>query len=201
MGKLYHIPRTGINIIGKNCIVSDNVILGYPSSKYINNKDDFEGCTIGNNCIIRSGTVIYCNSLIGNNVQFGHNTLIREFTTIGNNVKIGTGTIIENECNIGDYTSIQSRVYIPTNTQIGKNVFIGPGVVFTNDMYPPSPILEGVIVDDDVKIGANATLIPNILIGKGSFIAAGAVVTKCVPPYKMAIGCPAKIVELPEEMR
>ena len=186
---------------GENCFFSENVKLGIPSREWIGKKD-CPDTTIGNNAFIRSGTNIYCEVIIGDDFQTGHNVLIREKTIIGNKVTIGTASIIEGHCTIGNNVSIQSIVYIPTNTIIGDNVFIGPNAVFTNDLYPPSDsTLKGPIFKDNVSIGANATILPGITIGEGSLVAAGAVVTKDVPPGILAVGNPARFRKLPEGYR
>jgi acetyltransferase-like isoleucine patch superfamily enzyme len=78
-------------------------------------------------------------------------------------------------------------------------VFIAPCVVFTNDKYPirKKCKLKGAMVGWGASIGANSTILPNIKIGEGAMVAAGAVVTKDVPPWRLAIGNPAMITDLP----
>jgi UDP-3-O-[3-hydroxymyristoyl] glucosamine N-acyltransferase len=189
-----------MSVIGSNANIDNDVKIGYPLFCASNN---LKYPIIGNNCIIRSGTIIYCDVVIGDNFKTGHNVLIRESTLIGDDVLIGTATIIDGKCIIGDNTKIQSGVYIPPETFIGENVFIAPKVTFTNDKYPPLKYgkLDGAIVQDGATIGANSTILPSIIIGEGAFVAAGSVVTRNVPEYMMAIGNPARIKELPEMMR
>jgi acetyltransferase-like isoleucine patch superfamily enzyme len=189
------------NKIGNDVKFIGDVCIGYPTRSKYNMEDSYPGATIGDGVIFRSGTIIYCDVFLGRGVQTGHNVIIREFTTIGEGTSVGSNTIIEGYCIIGKHTSIQSNVFIPTNCDIGDNVFIGPCVVMTNDKYPPSyGKLTGVIIEDDVKIGANVTVLPGVTIRKGAFVAAGSLVTKDVPSNMMAIGHPAKIVDLPEEL-
>jgi acetyltransferase-like isoleucine patch superfamily enzyme len=140
--------------------------------------------------------------MIGDHFQSGHNVIIREKTRIGNHVAIGTATVIEGNTIIGDEVSLQSMVYIPTDTIIGNHVFIGPNTVLTNDRYPPTRIggLQGPQIRDGAAIGANATLLPGVSIGEGALVAAGAIVTRDVPAYMLAIGAPAKITALPLKM-
>jgi acetyltransferase-like isoleucine patch superfamily enzyme len=185
-----------INEIGKNCKIFENVNLGFPSRDKFN-EDHLWGCHIGNNAVIRTGTVIYCDVIIGNNFQTGHNVIIRECCEIGDGVSIGTASILENYVIIGDKVNIQSNVYIPTNTIIGNDIFIGPCVVMANDKYPRSDFLRGPMILDGAVIGANSTLLPRITIGESAFVAAGSLVTKDVPKGMMAIGSPAKIQEIP----
>jgi acetyltransferase-like isoleucine patch superfamily enzyme len=189
----------GINIIGEGAQIFEPVTIGFPSREYIG-KTGFLGSTIGRHPVLRPGTIIYCDVIIGDNFQSGHNTLIREKTRIGDRTAIGTATVIDGNTSIGNGVSLQSMVYVPTNTTIGDGVFIGPNAVLTNDRYPPSGKLEGPVIKAGAAIGANATILPGICIGEGAFVAAGSVVTRDVPDHMMAIGTPARIKELPKEM-
>ena len=139
---------------------------------------------------------------IGDRFQCGHNVLIREKTIIGNNTSVGTASIIEGYSSIGNNVRIQSIVFIPTNTEIADGVFIGPGVVLTNDRYPPTgkPELKGPVLGEYSVIGARSIILPGIKIGKGAAVAAGSVVTHDVPEGKMAIGSPARVRDIPQEM-
>ena len=191
----------GKNTLGQNIQVFDPVILGFPSREYLN-RTNYSGTTIGNNAILRSGTIIYCDVVIGDDFQTGHNVTIREKTTIGNKVAIGTSTVIEGNCSIGNNVSLQSMVYIPTNATIEDGVFIGPNAVLTNDRYPPTGIggLKGPRIREGAAIGANSTLLPGVCIGKGALVAAGSVVTHDVPDRMLAVGSPARIRDFPQQM-
>jgi acetyltransferase-like isoleucine patch superfamily enzyme len=191
----------GTNCVGKGAQIFEPVTLGFPS-RDVMEKKEFTGTTIGNNAVIRSGTIIYCDVIIGDHFHSGHNVVIREKTKIGNNVAIGTSAVIEGKTIIGNEVSLQSMVYIPTDTIIGNRVFIGPNAVLTNDRYPPTGIggLRGPEIRDGAAIGANATLLPGVCIGEGALIAAGAIVTRDVPAYTLAIGAPAKITDMPVKM-
>lgn len=190
----------GINRIGEGAHIFEPVTLGFPSRDKMG-KSGYPGTTIGRDAILRSGTIIYCDVIIGDNFQTGHNTLIRERTRIGDRTAIGTSSVIDGNTVIGSDVSLQSMVYIPTNTSIGDHVFIGPNAVLTNDRYPPSKTLEGPVIKTGAAIGANTTIIPGVCIGEGAFVAAGSVVTRDVPDHMMAIGTPARIKDLPGEMR
>jgi len=189
----------GINTVGEGLQVFEPVTLGFPSRNNIG-KTGFSGTVIGKNAVLRSGTIIYCDVTIGDQFQSGHNVLIREKTRIGDRVAIGTATVIEGTTTIGSDVNLQSMVYIPTNTRIGNHVFIGPNAVLTNDRYPPTGIggLNGPEIKNGAAIGANATILPGICIGEGALVAAGAIVTREVPAYTLAIGAPATIQPLPD---
>ena len=126
-------------------------------------------------------------SNIYESAQTGDGTKVGAFAEIGHNVVIGE------DCSIG------CGVFIPENVIVKNNVFIGPHVVFTNDKYAPS---KGkwrneppTVVEDEVSIGANATILPNIVIGKGAKIGAGSVVTKSVVSYAIMVGSPARDIK------
>lgn len=158
----------------------------------------------GERATIRTGTIIYGDVTAGDYFQTGHNVMIREKTTIGDHVVVGTGTVIDGNVTIGSFVKIESNCYIPTHVTIGSQVFIGPGVTFTNDRYPlklrDQYKPEGPVIEDGVTIGGGAVLCPGVRIGQDAFIAAGAVVTRDVPPRSLAIGVPAQIKPLPEKL-
>ena len=188
----------GKNRVGERSRIFDPVILGFPPRYYLDN-NEYDGCTIGCDAIIRPGTTIYADVIIGDFFSSGHNTFIREKTVIGSHVSLGTNVIIEGYSSIGDYASLQSLVYVPSYTKIGSHVFIGPNTVLTNDRYPPhgGNNLEGPIIEDNASIGANVTILPGVCIGEGSLVAAGSVVTRDVPSRMLAIGSPARFKKLP----
>ncbi|MCB2173184.1 N-acetyltransferase [archaeon] len=135
---------------------------------------------------------------IGTGVKLGEGTRIWHLTYIGDHTEIGTLTSvgslthIDHHVKIGDKCRIQGMVYIPPETTIGDQVFIGPGVVFTNDPYPPSGHLEGVKVESGAVICASAVIKAGVTIGEGSVIGMGAVVTKDVEPETVVHGHPAR---------
>lgn len=186
-------------LLGKDCFVASDAILGL---KY---KDKCKKAKIGNFAVIRNKAIIYADVIIGDYFKTGHSIMIRGHTRIEDRVIVGTNTVIDGQVEIGSFVKIETNVYIPTHTKIGNNVFIGPGVVMTNDKYPQRMRAqykpEGPILKDGVSVGANATILPGIVIGKGSFIAAGSVVTKNVPDWSLAIGIPAKIKKLSRNLR
>jgi len=130
---------------------------------------------------------------IGRNVKIWHFSYIGNNTEIGDNVSIGSLVHIDYDVKIGDNTRIEGSVYIPPLTTIGKNVFIGPCVTFTNDPYPMSPKMTGVMVEDGAIIGGRAVFKAGISVGKNSVVAMGAVVTKNVSPNVVVMGHPATI--------
>lgn len=134
------------------------------------------------------------NVRVGRNVRIWHFAYVGDNTVIGDNVTIGSLAHVDYNVVIGDNTRIEGLAYIPPGTVIGKNVFIGPGVVFTNDPYPPSKRLVGVVVEDHVVIGARSVILAGVRLGARSVVAMGSVVTRDVPPDTVVMGAPAKPV-------
>ena len=131
---------------------------------------------------------------IGKNVKIWHFAYVGSEAEIGDNVMIGSLTHIDYKAKIGDNTRIEGSVYIPPLTVIGKNVFIGPAAAFTNDPYPMSPKMVGVIVEDGAIIGSRSVFKPGVRVGRNSVVAMAAVVTKDVLPETVVMGHPAKPV-------
>jgi acetyltransferase-like isoleucine patch superfamily enzyme len=130
---------------------------------------------------------------IGSNVKVWHFSYVGNETEIDDNVMIGSLTHIDYKVKIGENTRIEGSVYIPPLTNIGKNVFIGPGATFTNDPYPKSPKMAGVIVKDGAIIGGGAVIKAGVTVGANAVVAMGAVVTKDIPQDAVVIGHPARI--------
>ena len=202
----------GENTIGEECIILENVILGYPTTeilirmreeKKFAKAFEFPGCRLGDNIIIRSEGIIYGNVGIGNYSRTGHKVLIREDSVIGDNVLIGTNVVIDKNVRIGHNVSIQSTVYIPTNTIIEDYVFLGPNCVFLNDKFPIriDAELRGPRICRGVTVGGNATIFADVTVGEGAFVAAGAIVIEDVPPWHLAKGVPAKFAELTKDLK
>jgi len=143
------------------------------------------------------------DSEIGKNTKIWEPTLVNIYKCrIGDGCNIAAFTEIGSDVVIGNDCKIQAFVFIPSGVYIGNNVFIGPHVCFTNDKYPNSREcgkFMKTIIDDDVSIGANATIICGVTIGRGAFVAAGALVTKDVLPGESVIGVPAKTRRLKQQ--
>lgn len=117
---------------------------------------------------------------------------------IGRDCNICDHVFIEGDVEIGDSVTIKSGVQLWDGLRVGDRVFIGPNATFTNDRFPrskqyPETYLRTVI-EDDASIGANATILPGLRIGRGAMVGAGAVVTRNVPPHARVVGNPAVII-------
>jgi UDP-2-acetamido-3-amino-2,3-dideoxy-glucuronate N-acetyltransferase len=188
--------------LGDDTIIEEGVILCHPTRD-----GRVDPVTIGANGIIRSGTIIYSGVKMGNNCQTGHHVVIRENTTIGHFSVIGTGVKCEMDTRIGNHVLIETQSHITGNMVIEDYVFVGGFVGTTNDhrmiwMREGERNFEGPTLRFGCRIGSGAILLPGITVGREAMVGAGAVVTRDVPPFAIALGVPARVVgEVPADER
>ena len=117
---------------------------------------------------------------------------------IGKNCNICDHVFIENDVIVGNRVTIKCGVYLWDGIRLADDVFVGPNATFTNDNFPRSKQyldeFSQTFVDKGASIGANATILPGIRIGRCAMVGAGAVVTRHVPPFAIVVENPAKIV-------
>lgn len=125
---------------------------------------------------------------------------------IGDGTGIGAFVEIRRGVRLGKNCKVQAFAFIPEGVTIEDGVFIGPHACFTNDIYPRAVKPDGSLltaadwkvipttVKTGASIGANATIICGVTIGEHAMVAAGAVVTRDVPPYALVVGVPARVV-------
>src|SRR3989344_5227481 len=141
---------------------------------------------------------------LGNNVKMHHEDLVNLYgCEIGDNTKIASFVEIQKNVSIGKNCKIEAFAFIPEGVTIEEGVFIGPHVCFTNDKLPRATNKDGslktaedwevtkTLVKKMASIGANATIICGVTIGKNSIVGAGSVVTKNVPANSIVVGNPA----------
>jgi len=138
-----------------------------------------EGCRIGKGTKIWHFCHVMKGAAIGERCIFGQNVFVADGVVIGNNVKV------------------QNNVSIYTGTTVEDDVFLGPSCVLTNVSNPRSQIVrhelyEKTLIRRGATVGANATIVCGVELGRYCFVSAGAVVTKSVPDYAMMMGVPAR---------
>ncbi|KAA3616747.1 MAG: N-acetyltransferase [Calditrichaeota bacterium] len=201
------LQKNGLIHIGNSLTIQENqfvepyCLLGIPPK----NADPDLKLKIGDDCYIRSHTVIYAGTTIGAHFQTGHGVQIRELCTIGNNVSIGSKTVVEHQVVIEDDVRIHSQAFIPEFTIIKKGAWLGPNVVLTNADFPLGKDvknrLQGPVINENVIIGANATILPGVELGAGCLIGAGSVVKHDVEPDAVVVGNPAQKIKLRSQLR
>lgn len=136
--------------------------------------------------------------------QIGADTVIWQFAVvlagarIGRNCNINCHTFIEDDVVIGDNVTVKSGVYLWNGLRVADDVFIGPNATFVNDLNPRSKRypdqFHGVKLEQGASIGANATIVGGLTIGRGALVGAGSVVTRDVAPQALVVGNPARQV-------
>jgi acetyltransferase-like isoleucine patch superfamily enzyme len=161
--------------------------------------------TIGDGTIVSTGAIVFAGSRIGARVILGDQSCVRERVEIGDDVVVGRGSLVENDTTIGSLTKIQAEAYITAYSTLEDNVFIAPCVVTTNDNFMGRTerrhqLIKGPTIRRGARVGGGAVLLPAVEIGEEAFVGAGAVVTKDVPPRKLVVGNPARVVrDVPDE--
>lgn len=132
--------------------------------------------------------------------KYGIFAIFQSGAKIGKNCSLGQNVNISNNVIIGNDVKIQNNVSVYEGVEIEDGVFCGPSCVFTNDLTPRARYPKGhenykhTLIKEGASIGANATIICGNTVGRYAMIAAGAVVTKDIPDYALAVGVPAQVV-------
>jgi len=153
--------------------------------------------TVGTHARIRSGSVLYSGTRIGNHFETGHHVVVREENRIGNHVAIWNNSTIDYGCTVGNRVKIHCNCYVAQFSILEDDTFLAPGVIFANDLFPGSAYaeraLQGPRLGRGAKIGVNCTILPGVKIGERTLVGAGSVVTHDVPPDSVVWGNPARV--------
>ncbi|MGB4209062.1 MAG: acyltransferase [Thermovirgaceae bacterium] len=201
--------RNGVRL-GEGCVINDGAILGKRPGKAslsatTGGPREHSPLALGKAVTVGAGCILYVGAEIGDGVFFGDLATVREDVRIGELTIIGRGATVENKVTIGRKCKIETEAYITAFSTIEDYCFIAPCVCFTNDNYlgrteERKKHFGGPTLRRGARIGANATILPNLVIGEDAVVAAGSVVTKDVPPRVIVVGSPAKVLRpVPEE--
>jgi len=149
------------------------------------------------NYFAHDSAIIDQGATIGEESRIWHFSHVCSGARIGSGVSLGQNVFVGSNAKIASFCKIQNNVSIYDNVTLEEGVFCGPSVVFTNVHNPRALIKRkneyaDTLVGKGATLGANCTIICGVSIGKFAFIGAGAVVTRDIKPYELAIGVPAR---------
>ena len=180
--------------IGSSCIVGKKPKIGRNQTELSNVE---EATVVRSSSIICDKVIIYNGVRIGINSYLADGCLIRENVTLGENVVIGTYVVVSFNAQVGSQSKIMTRTNIAGNMKIGKGCFIGAHVCAVNDNNPFDLKQRNQQISAEIKnnvfIGANTTILPDLTIEEGIQVAASSIVTKDLTNKNtLYIGSPAK---------
>src|SRR6476659_7481995 len=195
-------------VLGDGVRVLENAVVGKQpalSPRSTAKREPLPPTEVGDGTVISTGAIVFAGSRIGQRVILGDQSCVRERVTVGDDVVLGRRALVENDTTIGAMTRIQAEAYITAYATLEDHVFIAPCVVTTNDNFMGRTekrleLLKGPTIRRGARVGGGAILCPGIEVGEEAFVGAGAVVTKDVPPRKVVIGSPARVIrDVPDE--
>jgi UDP-2-acetamido-3-amino-2,3-dideoxy-glucuronate N-acetyltransferase len=194
-------------VIGDDCAIGDGAVLGKTpklGARSTAARGELDALVLETGVVIGTQAVVFAGTQIGAGAIVGDQAFVRERTTIGPGTVVGRATGVDNDVVIGARVRIQSQGYITAFSVIEDDVFFGPCAMTTNDdhmgRHPKGMPLRGATLRRACRVGGGAVLLPDVEIGEEAFVAAGAVVTTDVPPRKVVMGVPARMVrDVPDE--
>jgi acetyltransferase-like isoleucine patch superfamily enzyme len=195
-------------VLGDGVKVLENAVVGKQptlSPRSTAKREPLPPAEIGDGTIVSTGAILFAGSRLGARVILGDQSCVRERCEIGDDVVVGRGSLVENDTTIGALTKIQADAYVTAYSTLEESVFVAPCVVTTNDDFMGRTerrhdLVRGPTIRRGARIGGGAILCPGVEIGEEAFVGAGAVVTKDVPPRKLVVGNPARVLrDVPDE--
>ena len=187
--------------------VQDGAVLGRAAvtAPRSSGPDDPAGTVvIGSGATICTGAVVCVGARIGPRAIIGDQAHVREHAEIGEGTVIGRGSAVGTSARIGARVRTQTKVWLTSWTTVEDDVFVGPGVVTMNDdtmaRLPAGAKLQAPTLRRACRIGGGVLIAPGVEVGAEAFVAAGAVVTRNVPPRAVVMGVPARAAgSVPDE--
>ena len=153
---------------------------------------------VGPGATVCTGAIVFASASVGAGSVIGDQAYVRERAVVGARTVIGRETGVDDDVVVGDRVSVQSGVYLTAFSQVEDDVFVGPCAMTTNDdtmnRHDAAYALRGAVLRRACRIGGGAVLTPGVEVGEEAFVAAGALVTRDVPPRGVAMGVPARVV-------
>ncbi len=196
-------------VLGAHCVVEEGVVLGKVprlATRSTAPRTGLSPLRVADGVTVCSGAVVFAGAELGAGVIVGDQACVRERTRVGPESVVGRGSALDNDVVLGARVRVQTLVYLTAYSEVEDDVFVGPGATTTNDdtmaRHPPGRALRGCRLRRACRIGGGAVLVPGVEVGEEAFVAAGAIVTRDVPPRAVVMGVPARHVrDVPDEDR
>jgi acetyltransferase-like isoleucine patch superfamily enzyme len=202
-----HVTVHAGTVIGDGCTIEDGAVLGKRprlARHSCAGGAPVDGLRLGRRVTVCAGAIVFAGASLADDAILGDQSFVRERTTVGAGSVVGRGSVLDNDVRVGARVRIQTNVYITAGSVVEDDVFVGPGACTTNDdtmsRHDGAYELRGATLRRACRIGGGSVLVPGVEVGEEAFVAAGAVVTRDVPPRAVVVGVPARVVrEVPDE--
>ena len=188
-------------VVGDGCEIQDGAVLGKPPVLARGSSASREPpapLVVAPHVAVCAGAVVFAGAFLDEGAIVGDQAYVRERARVGAATVVGRGSCVANDVAVGARVKVQTGVYLTADSEVEDDVFVGPGVTTTNDdtmsRHAPDAPLRGARLRRACRVGGGAVLCPGVEIGEEAFVAAGAVVTRDVPPRAVVMGVPARAV-------
>jgi acetyltransferase-like isoleucine patch superfamily enzyme len=188
-------------LIGGEVRIQDGAVVGKPVAlgpRSTASREPLPPAELGTGSTVCAGAVVVAGASVDDGAVIGDQAHVRERARIGAGSVVGRGSAVDNDVAIGERVRIQTNCYITAFSTIEDDVFVAPGVTLTNDnamaRHGPDHQLRGALLRRACRVGGGVVLVPGVEVGEEAFVAAGAVVTRDVPPRAVVMGVPARVV-------
>jgi len=195
--EILNASQTSLNDHGRKIVLGEAMGLKSEKSPIRSIATSYEARARAQGAFIHPTAVIDENVTIGQGTKIWHFSHILSNSLIGQDCNIGQNVVVGPDVSIGKNCKIQNNVSVFKGITLEEGVFCGPSMVFTNIYNPRAEIgkmdqVRATLVRKGASIGANATIICGVTLGRYCFVGAGAVVNKNIPDYALAVGNPAR---------
>ena len=194
-------------VVGAGARLPDGAVVGKPvalGARSSARREPPPPAVVEEGATIAAGAVVVAGARIGRGAFVGDQAHVREHAVVGEESAIGRGSQVDFAVRVGARVRVQTGCYLAGRSVVEDDVFVAPGVMTSNDRHAtrhgPGYELEGAVLRRACRVGVGAVLLPGVEVGEEAFVAAGAVVTRDVPPRAVVMGAPARQVrDVPDE--